>query len=401
MMKKSLKVYIVAGEPSGDILGGHLMAALNKLTSVRFFGVGGTHMKEAGLNSLFPMADLSIMGIFEVIPHIPRILKRLNQTYQDAIDKKPDVVVTIDSPGFCLRLARKLKKSGIPVIHYSLPTVWAWRRGRAKKCRHVLTHALALLPMEPPYFEVEGLPTTFVGHPLVEAHIEEADGSLFRKHHKIPPSATVLCLLPGSREGEITKLLPTFSETIKKLKKQIPNLFVVVQTFEKYIPLIEKHRKTWECPSVISVNSAEKYQGMKASNFALAASGTVAIELALAQIPMVIGYKINPLTYWIVRSMVYVRHVCLVNILLNRSIVPECLQDACSASKLSEKLLGILKNPQQQLEAFVKFKQMLRYRDEIPSMRAAKTILKVLEIKPDDKDVHSKSAERDKSALKA
>ncbi|GAO98007.1 lipid-A-disaccharide synthase [Caedimonas varicaedens] len=210
-----IHVYLIAGEASGDQVGGRLMQALQRKSDVTFSGIGGMHMEQQGLRSLFPMSDLSIMGIFEVLPHIPHLLKRLGETEHDILKKRPDVVVTIDSPGFNFRIAKRLKKKGFPVIHYTAPTVWAWRPGRAKKAAKLLTHLLTLFPFEPPYFEKEGLFTTFVGHPLIEMDISPQRREGFRQRYGYTEEQPLLCLLPGSRQKEVDKLLPLFVESFK------------------------------------------------------------------------------------------------------------------------------------------------------------------------------------------
>lgn len=377
------------------------MRVLKEKAAVEIVGIGGPLMTAEGLQSLFPMSDLSIMGIVEIIPHIPKVLKRLRETFADIILKKPDVVVTIDSPGFCLRLARKLKPTNIPVVHYSLPTVWAWRPGRAKKCAEILTHALALLPFEPPYFEAEGLPTTFVGHPLIEEKIDSISSSIFRTKFNIPTKANLLCLLPGSRKFEVENLLPIFSETICRLQKTIPDLWVVMPTLEKYREQLESEALKWGLPVIVTTDKTLKYQAMRSSNFALAASGTVAVELALAQVPMVIAYTMNSLTHWIVKRLVKVKYACLVNLLLDRLIVPECLQEECTPEILTEKLREIFKNPNHQKDDLKKIKHLLQNNDQIPSIKAAEAILSVVNAKRDGKGDQSKFVARDKSVLRA
>jgi lipid-A-disaccharide synthase len=209
-------IFLVAGEPSGDVIAARLMAALKKETDgkVRFAGVGGARMQAEGMESLFPMQELSIMGLFEILPHVPKLLRRIRQTEKAARRVAADVVVTIDAPDFNFRVGRRLKGSGIPVVHYVAPQVWAWRAGRAEKIAKFLTHLLLLFPFEEKYFAKTGLQTSYVGHPLAEEKIIEADGAAFRAQFGIPPEDTVLAVLPGSRASEISRHLQIFGETV-------------------------------------------------------------------------------------------------------------------------------------------------------------------------------------------
>ena len=222
-----LTVYLVAGEPSGDLLASRLMRALKRKTGgkVRFFGVGGETMAQEGFESLFDSSELAVMGFFEVIPSIPRILKRISQTVDDIVSKKPDVVVTVDSWSFSARVnkALKAKKTGIPQYHYVAPQVWAWKKKRAETCGRYIDRLFALLPYEPPYFEPHGLKTDFVGHPVVEGGASKGDGKSFRAHCAIDAKTKLLCVLPGSRRSETKYLLPVFEETVMRLKQKYPD----------------------------------------------------------------------------------------------------------------------------------------------------------------------------------
>ncbi|MDA0998848.1 MAG: lipid-A-disaccharide synthase, partial [Proteobacteria bacterium] len=218
-MSRPLLVYLIAGEPSGDALGAKLMTALRAETGggVEFAGVGGAMMTAEGLTTLFPMSDLTVMGIAEVLPNILTILSRIRQTAADVAARRADVVVTIDAPDFCFRVAKRLKGKGIPLVHYVAPSVWAWRPGRARKIAALVDHVLCLLPFEPPYFQRVGLTATFVGHSILESGAGSGDGTGFRSRHGIPPSAPLLAVLPGSRGSEITRLLTAFGEIVAVL----------------------------------------------------------------------------------------------------------------------------------------------------------------------------------------
>ncbi|MEO5335561.1 MAG: lipid-A-disaccharide synthase [Magnetospirillum sp. WYHS-4] len=370
-------IFLVAGEPSGDALGASLMAGLRKLRpDVRFVGVGGERMCAEGLESLFPMADLAVMGLAEVVPRLPNLVRRIRQTAAEVERLRPAALVTIDAPDFSFRVARKLKGKGIPLIHYVAPTVWAWRPGRARKIARFLDHLLVLLPFEPPWFEREGLGCTFVGHPVVESGADRGDGARFRAAHGIPASAPLLCVLPGSRQGEVMRLLPVFAATLERLRASHPDLRVVVPTVANVAATVR--RATWPVPAVVVDGQAEKYDAFAAADAALAASGTVALELALAGTPTVVAYRVNRLTAWLARRLIRVRWVNLVNILLDRGAVPELLQEACSPDRLADELRSLLDDEaarQAQRDAGGLALAMLGRGGVSPGDRAARAVL--------------------------
>jgi lipid-A-disaccharide synthase len=331
-------IFLVAGEPSGDALGGALMAALKRRTAgeVRFAGVGGAAMIGEGLEPLFPMSDLSVMGLVEVVPRLPRLIGRVRATVRAIASLRPDAVVTIDAPAFAAAIWRRLPADRPKLIHYVAPTVWAWRPGRARSYARDIDHLLTLFPFEPPYFENEGLSATFVGHPIVEAGIGRADGLAFRRRHGVAEDAPVLCFLPGSRAGELARLLPPFGEAVVRLERKFPELrTLAVAATPRLAEAIRGAGASWRSAPIVVVGE-EKYNAMAASTVALAASGTVTLELALAGVPMVVGYRVNPLTALLARRLIKVSHVCLVNLLAGRGVVPELLQDDCRGDALAE-----------------------------------------------------------------
>ncbi|MBM3468292.1 MAG: lipid-A-disaccharide synthase [Alphaproteobacteria bacterium] len=336
-------IFLSAGEPSGDFLGSQLMKALKKLLgdSIKFTGIGGPLMTAEGLTSLFPMEELSVMGFAEVLPHIWRIKKRIQQTVEAIETQRPDAVVTIDSPGFNFRVGKALKKRirSIPLIHYTAPSVWAWRAKRAKSIAKFLDHLLVLFPFEPLYFEKEGLPTTFVGHPVVEMNLSQKKDLTFRDRHRIPYDVPLLTLLPGSRRAEVTRLLPVFQKTVFLLQKKIPNLHIVIPT----LPHLEKFiREKITFSATITTEQSEKFAAFQESQAALAASGTVVLELAAAGLPMVIAYKLHPLTYFLIRRMIKIKYASLVNILMGQEVVSELIQDKCIAPALCAAVESLL-----------------------------------------------------------
>lgn len=341
-------IYVIAGEPSGDLLGGRLMAALRQQTgdSIRFAGIGGENMQAQGLTSLFPMTELTVMGLTEVLPRIPRILRRVRETLDDIGCLKPDAVVTIDSWGFTGRVQKGCQKlyPDLPRLHYVAPMVWAWKPKRAAKLAKVLDLLMTLLPFEPPYFEKEGLRTIHVGHPVVESGAGQGDGAAFRVRHGIAEDVTLLAVLPGSRHSETSKLLPVFGQVLHRLKATHPTLRVVVPTLPHLAEDVGKAARTWPFDPLVVTDSSQKYDCFAASTCALAASGTVALELAMAGLPTVIAYRLSALTAFVARNFFgfKITWATLVNMVLDRPVMPEFLQEDCRAESIAPVLARLL-----------------------------------------------------------
>lgn len=383
-MSTKKRIYLIAGEPSGDLLGARLMKALKQTSTeeIEFLGIGGPNMSAEGLTSLFPMKELSIMGLAEIIPHIPKILDRIKQTVADVEKQAPDCLITIDAPGFTFRVAKKLKGKGIPLIHYVAPTVWAWKPGRAKKIAQFLDHLMVLLPFEPPYFEKEGLSTTFVGHSVIESEIHSADAKAFKTKHGIPDDVPILCLLPGSRQSETSQLLPIFKDALKLIKEKHPNLRIVLPTVSTVSQVVKETTMGWGIPVLVVEGNEEKFGAFKAADVALAASGTVSLELALANTPSVITYRMKKLTHWLAKRLIKVKYASIVNLLHNREVMPELIQDNCTPEKISQEVLKLLENKgqdQKQVEDLHSAMVMLgKGEKDLPSMRAAKCVLSLI-----------------------
>lgn len=376
-------IFLIAGEPSGDALGGALMAALARRLGghVHFCGVGGEAMIGQGLASLFPMSDLSVMGLAEVLPRLPLLLRRIRETVAAVRARKPDIVITIDAPDFSFRVAKQLATDDVPLVHYVAPTVWAWRPGRAKKIAAFLDHLMAVLPFEPPYFTREGLDCTYVGHPALEAGFNRGHAERFRRAHGLAENQPILCVLPGSRRGEVTRLLPVFDEVMRRLVYRHPALVVAVPVVPHLAKQIEAATANWPLRAIIVRGERDKIDAFAASTAALAASGTVSLQLALARLPQVIAYRVNGLTAWLIRRLVRVRYASLPNLLLNRPIVPELLQQECEPIGLSRAVADLLEQPelrQEQIDAFNEMAQMLGEGELAPADRAADVVLKVL-----------------------
>jgi lipid-A-disaccharide synthase len=342
------RIVIIAGEPSGDVLGARLMTALQRTTrgAIRIEGIGGEQMIRAGLCSRFPMGELSHMGLFELLPHLPMLLRRIRETGDWLTASPPDLLVTIDAPGFNVRLVRRLQGRGIALLHYVAPTVWAWKPKRAAAFAEIFDHLLAILPFEPPYFADVGLPCTYVGHPALETMAGQPDGPGFRRRHGIPAAAPVLCMLPGSRAGELRSLLPRFVEAARLIAGHHPGLHVVLPTVAPVAAMARAGAQACGVPVSVITDPGEKRDAFAASNVALAASGTVAVELAAVGTPVVIAYRATAFTAFILRRMIKVKYASLINLLLDRPATPELLQEDCIPSKMAEEVGRLLSDPE-------------------------------------------------------
>lgn len=380
-----MRVFVIAGEPSGDRLGGALMAGLNQLApEVEFLGVGGAAMQAQGLDSLFPMHELSVMGIAEVLPKYRQLKRRIEQTARAVIQAKPDVLITIDSPDFCLRVARLVKaESNIRTVHYVAPSVWAWRPKRADKMAKVIDHVLALLPFEPPYMQAAGMVCDFVGHPVVSEPAATPDEINALRTTFGLGAAPVLLVLPGSRRGEVSRLASVFGASLQPVLDQHPDLRVIVPAAGPVAALVKQQVADWPgAPVVIDpaeftpdVAAAHKRAAFYDSKIALAASGTVSLELAAAATPMVVAYRLNWLTWQIAKRMVQVDTVTLINLVTETRIIPECLGPDCAPDKIGAALLSVLAAPSDQNDAMERTMTLLGRGGEDPGLRAARAVL--------------------------
>jgi len=373
----SLKFFVIAGEVSGDKLGGALMAGLKSLTAVDFTGVGGPMMDEQGLNSRFPMSELSLMGIVEILPKYRDLKKRIRETADAIIAEKPDVLITIDSPDFCLRVARLVKAaSDTRTIHYVAPTVWAWRSGRAEKMAKHIDHVLALFPFEPPFMEEAGMTCDFVGHPVVaETQATDAEAAEFRAAHGLT-DAPVILALPGSRRGEVGRLADRFGEALDKVLQVRPDARIVIPCAAPVYDLVQQQTRGWSGgPILLAPDDPGKLAAFKAADVALAASGTVSLELAAAHTPMVIAYDMAWLSRAIISRMLKIDTVTLVNLVSETRAVPEFIGKDCEPEKIAGSLLTTMAEPQGQLEAMSLTMERLGAGGEPPGLRAAKSVL--------------------------
>jgi len=376
-------VYLVAGEHSGDVLGARLMAALKQTRpGLRFAGVGGPRMIAEGLESLFPMHELAVMGLLEVLPRLARLRRLLQATVADVAAKRPAVLVTIDSPGFTLRLLKGVRGTGVKRVHYVAPQVWAWRERRVRAFPDLWERLLCLLPFEVAFFAGHGLPASFVGHPVLESGADQGDAARFRTRHDIAADAPVLVLMPGSRRSEVPRLLPVYGRTLDLLVRTVPGLVPVVPVAAAVAEAVHQAAAGWPVQPVIVTEAADKHDAYAAAAAALTKSGTSTLELALAGVPMAVTYRVNPITAMIARRMIRVPYVAMVNLLAGRAVVPELLQQDCTPERLADTVRRLLTEPDvasAQRRAFHEVIASLAPPAGPPSAAAARAVLETMD----------------------
>ena len=376
-------IWLLAGEASGDVLGGRLIAALRaRRPELRFCGVGGPRMLAAGLpGSLFPMADLAVMGLAEVLPRLRALRRRLDEAVADIEATRPDLVITIDSPGFSLRLLKRISGLGLKRIQYVAPQVWAWRESRVRGFPGLWDRLLCLLPFEEAFFSGHGVKVRFVGHPVLQSGADAGDAGRFRARHDIAPDAPILILMPGSRRNEAPRLLPVFGQTIALLMQDFSNLVPVIPASPVVQELVVKTAAGWKAKPLVIVDTDEKHDAYAAAGAALTKSGTSTLELALAGVPMAVTYRVNPITGALARRMIRVPYVAMVNLLAGRSLVPELLQQDCTPEKLRATVRGLLTDARvaaAQRDGFAAVMHSLRAPAGLPADAAAIEVLDLL-----------------------
>jgi lipid-A-disaccharide synthase len=386
--RPSYRLFVVAGEHSGDALGGKLMEVLNqRLTGrVRYLGVGGEDMARQGLVSQFPLEDVAVMGPMSILPRLPRIARRIFQTVDAALSAEPDAVIIIDSPEFTHPIAKRIRarRPDIPIIDYVSPTVWAWRPGRARKMRRYVDHLLALLPFEPAaHARLGGPPTTYVGHPLIERleWLEGLDADELGQRLGLQPEKPVLLVLPGSRSSEVSRLMEPFGETVSLLLERGHDLEVVMPVVSTVRPLVEEAIAQWPVKPHLVSGDEDKFKSFKLARAALAASGTVTLELALAGTPMVVAYRVDAVAS-LLRFLVKVPSVVLANLVLDETAFPEYLQEDCEPEKLAEAVELLLNDTPErkaQVEALGRIAGRMQIDGPSPSEAAADVVIGVLE----------------------
>ncbi|MFN5609409.1 MAG: lipid-A-disaccharide synthase [Holosporales bacterium] len=335
-----MKIFFSAGEPSGDALGAAVIKALPPGTRVS--GIGGEEMQAAGVASLFSLSDLAVMGLVEVLPRLPRLFRRLRETVAAVLQTQPDIVCTIDAPGFNARLARRLHAARAEgkwhgkLVHLVAPSVWAWKPGRAAKMAAIYDHLLCLLPFEPPLFEKHGLASTFVGHPILEKYDTISAQKNIHSDIAMDKEKPLLLLLPGSRRGEVSRLLPLFLEAAQRVQQHRPDTQLALMTVPFLKETVQAMVKKSQLAIPVLTDSKYRVPLYRAADAALAASGTVSVELAAAGTPHVVAYRVHPRTHQIAKRLITIRFASLINILENNAIIPEYLQHAATPNALAE-----------------------------------------------------------------
>ncbi|WP_189369280.1 lipid-A-disaccharide synthase [Tateyamaria omphalii] len=381
-----MKVFILAGEPSGDALGAALMAGLNsEAADVTYDGIGGPLMQAQGLTSRFDMSELTVMGIAEVLPKYRHLKRRIAETAQAVIDTQPDVLITIDSPDFSLRVAKLVKEnSDIRTVHYVAPTVWAWRPGRAKKMAKVIDQVLALFPFEPPYMEAEGMECDFVGHPAATVPRATAEEqAAFRAQHGLEDADPLVLVLPGSRRGEITRMSLVFGQALGRLAQTRPEMKMVLPAAGSVVELVHKEVAQWPvAPLVLDPTGkdqdaalTEKRVAFAAADVALATSGTVSLELAAAGTPMVSAYDLHWLSRAIISRMVTTDTGSLINHVTDTRVVPEVVGKDFKVDNVVSAMEGLLNGAEDQRAAMELTMDRLGRGGKDPGLRAARAVL--------------------------
>jgi len=378
-----IKIFLIAGEPSGDRLGAALMTSLRNPAPVAFSGVGGTAMEAEGLRSLFPLADIAVMGVVSVVARLPLLLARIRETVNAVIAQKPDVLILIDSPDFTHRVARAVRKQrpDLLIIDYVSPTVWAWRPKRARRMRAYIDHVMALLPFEPEaYRRLEGPACTYVGHPLIERleSLTPSPAELAQRNLSPP----LVLLLPGSRRSEIRHLLADFRAALTLLKERNGPIRVMLPTVPHVRALVEAGVAGWDMKPEVILGEDAKYAAFRQARCALAASGTVTLELALAGVPQCVGYKVAWAESFL-RFLVKVPSIVLPNLILGRNAIPEFLQERCTPEALCNAMLGLLADPArcaEQIAASEELRAIMLHGPQggeslVPSQSAARLVL--------------------------
>jgi len=375
----SPNIYIVAGEPSGDILGDQLIKSLeSKFNSPIFNGVGGERMQSNNFTSLFDMSDISIFGIFPVLRKLFFLMNKINDVVKDISQKKPDIIILIDSPDFNHRVAKKVKKylPDVPIVCYVAPTVWAWRQGRAKKMSEYFDYLLSVIPFEVNFFEKYGLKTSYVGHPFIEK-VKNINDITFSEKYDLYKGKTII-FLPGSRKIEIERHSPVMVQAIDYLKDQNLNLNILIATGQKQLDQIRDYFTDIQ----IITDDYEKYSLFKKADFACAASGTVTLELGLTETPTIVIYKMDKLTWFFISKMVKVKFVSLVNLILGRESSKELLQDNFNKENLIDELSKLLSDEdgqKKQINDLKEFNAIMNKNIDNPSENASKIIKRLLE----------------------
>jgi lipid-A-disaccharide synthase len=386
---RTRRIFIVAGEHSGDALGGKLMAALTEKseTPILFSGVGGEAMAAQGLQSIFPLADVAVMGPLAILARLPMLVRRVYQAVDAGLKAEPDAVIIVDSPEFTHPIAKRIRKRRplVPIVDYVSPSVWAWRPGRARKMKPYVDHLLAILPFEPAAHErLGGPPCTYVGHPLIEKvdWINGLDAPELAGRLGLAAGRPALLVLPGSRPTEVRRLMQPFGETVRLVQERLGPVEVIIPTVASVRPLVEAGLEGWALRPHLVDGETDKFKAFRLATAALAASGTVTLELALSGVPMVVGYRVDALASKI-RFLLKVPSVVLANLVLGENAFPEFIQERCTPENLADALQPLLREGSaertKQLDGLSRIPQKMLLDGTTPSERAAETVLAVLD----------------------
>lgn len=381
-----MNIYFIAGESSGDFIGSRVMDAIKHLSAgdVSFYGIGGSNMTASGLHSLFDIKEISLIGFFEILPHVFRLKKLIDRTVRDVIAQKAHVLVTIDCPGFSFRVAKKVRKAvpHIKLVHIVAPSVWAYKPGRALEYAKLYDKLLTLLPFEPPYFIKYGLDTECIGHPVLEQKFFTNKVHL-RKEFGIPPDCKVIAITPGSRKAEIVRHMKVIRDAlcilVQNNKQKI--IAVFVQPNDDYKEVIVEHMKGAE--GLGFYISTERLKTFAMADVAIAKSGTNTIEIAASKTPMIVGYKLGTLSFLLIKLLIKIKYVSIINIIPNEEIIPEYIQSDFTASNIAISLGNLLRDNQKQGQIQVArslevLESIGLHSEETPSQKAARAILELV-----------------------
>ncbi|QEA38796.1 lipid-A-disaccharide synthase [Pistricoccus aurantiacus] len=380
--KQVLKVYLVAGELSGDLLGASLMRALKALgRPILFRGIGGAHMQAEGFDSRYPLETLSVMGLVEVLKHLPKLIKVRRELIRDALAWQPDIMLGIDAPDFNLGLERRLREAGVTTAHYVSPSVWAWRQGRVKGIARSVDAMLTFLPFEAAFYRRHQVPVAFVGHPTADELPLENDRLGARKALGLSENAPLLAVLPGSRGSEIRFLGPTFLEAVGLLAERTADLEVVIPaaTSQRRQELDALLKAFPDLEPRVTVLDGQAREAMIASDLVLLTSGTAALEAMLCHRPMLVAYKMAPATHWLARRLVKTEWISLPNLIARETLVPELIQDAASPQAIADELAALLEDESARSALETRFAEMHAGLQRGASRRAAEAIMALIE----------------------
>jgi lipid-A-disaccharide synthase len=379
--KKPLRFALIAGEASGDQLGAGLIAEIkSRYPDAEFVGIGGDLMRQAGIKAWHDSQELAVMGLTEVLKHLPRLLRLRHSIFERILAWQPDVFIGIDAPDFNLGLEKKLKRKGIKTVHYVSPSIWAWRESRAKKIGASADRVLCLFPMEPPIYAHYQIAADFVGHPIADQFEIIPSQMPARDALELSTDKKILAVLPGSRLSEIQKLLPVFLDAMMLLQKNYPDMAFIIPAANKHcregIEVLLKNSSIVN----LQIIDGQSHQAMIAADVILLASGTAALEALLAKRPMVVAYRISALTYFIVKtfSLMKINYYSLPNVLANEAVVPELMQDNCTASNIAEAIRPMLDAPENYQTLIQKFTQIHQTLKRDASRLAADAVLELL-----------------------